>query len=616
MDHPLNNALRRSLHGGFKPVLRSDESGRKPIHREHHVGSSSAPWRRGRKPCSLEPRPSKASRHARSSGPMADTRVTSEPDFAEDVRSPPGSRNDGLIRPQLFRIRLALQPDAEDRRHVVFLPSWVADWRPSRQPSASILARNNRQDLQSGFSQRVRENRVRGLLRVLVFRARYAECSGWWLGSPTTMGGPGITRAARYRPHRCAREGAQMSTTPIADYALLSDRHSAALVSRDGSIDWLCFPRFDSPSIFGRLLGEEAGHWSIRPTNATEVTRRYLDRTMVLETTFRTPTGTVAITDALAMGAGNRGHELGRDAPHLFLRGATCLEGEVELSLEYVPRPEYGLVRPVLDPVEGGVSAAGGADVLVLSLSRADPLTVEPGLKGLQPESSSASPARSANFALSRRQAEAPPTSSGPKSEITRTARRHRVGVGIVVRSSTRTYMQSINRDLIAPQRTSAPVALSYAPTGRSAQRRPRKSPPEAVRAPENWDYRYAWVRGAAIPSRSRPSGWQPALTKPMSSSTAFEAHLGRPAQLDQGGDLQNHVWHQGRTGPATEQRNCPARRAGAGLPSSGREQVPGTAPASTQHTADAPAPWPPHHVRRALRPASPTECGQQAPRA
>ena len=121
-----------------------------------------------------------------------------------------------------------------------------------------------------------------------------------------------------------------MSTTPIADYALLSDRHSAALVSRDGSIDWLCFPRFDSPSIFGRLLGDEAGHWSIRATSATQVTRRYLDRTMVLETTFRTPTGTVTITDALAMGDGNRGHDLGRGAPHLLLRRATCVEGEVD----------------------------------------------------------------------------------------------------------------------------------------------------------------------------------------------------------------------------------------------------------------------------------------------
>ncbi len=158
-----------------------------------------------------------------------------------------------------------------------------------------------------------------------------------------------------------------MSTTPIADYALLSDRHSAALVGRDGSIDWLCFPRFDSPSIFGRLLGERRRPLVVRAVTATEVTRRYLHRTMVLETTFRTPTGTVALTDALAMGDGNRGHQLGKGAPHLLLRRATCVEGEVELSVEYVPRPEYGLVHPLLEDVDGGVAAFGGADVLVLS---------------------------------------------------------------------------------------------------------------------------------------------------------------------------------------------------------------------------------------------------------
>ena len=166
-----------------------------------------------------------------------------------------------------------------------------------------------------------------------------------------------------------------MSTTPIADYALLSDRHSAALVSRDGSIDWLCFPRFDSPSVFARLLGDEAGHWSVRADGATGVTRRYLDRTMVMETTFSTPSGTVAITDALAMGEGNRGHELGKDAPHLLLRRAKCFAGEVELTLEYVLCPGYGQATARLDAVDGGVSASAGADALVLSAPM--PLTID-----------------------------------------------------------------------------------------------------------------------------------------------------------------------------------------------------------------------------------------------
>src|SRR6201992_1501411 len=125
------------------------------------------------------------------------------------------------------------------------------------------------------------------------------------------MGGPQLVQKLPIvGPEDYPTKELEMSTTPIADYALLSDRHSAALVSRDGSIDWLCFPRFDSPSTFGRLLGEDAGHWFFGVTNSSVVSRRYVDRTMVLETTLRTPTGSVTITDALAMGPGNRGHEL------------------------------------------------------------------------------------------------------------------------------------------------------------------------------------------------------------------------------------------------------------------------------------------------------------------
>jgi GH15 family glucan-1,4-alpha-glucosidase len=151
-------------------------------------------------------------------------------------------------------------------------------------------------------------------------------------------------------PWHASGEQLPLSTTPIGDYALLSDRHSAALVSRDGSIDWLCFPRFDSPSIFARLLGDKAGYWAIQVAGEAQVTRRYVDRTMVLETTFRTPGGTVAIIDALAMGDGNRGHELGKDAPHLLLRRATCIEGEVELSLDFGLVPSTGSSIPCSTP--------------------------------------------------------------------------------------------------------------------------------------------------------------------------------------------------------------------------------------------------------------------------
>ncbi|WP_329190251.1 trehalase-like domain-containing protein [Actinacidiphila glaucinigra] len=98
-----------------------------------------------------------------------------------------------------------------------------------------------------------------------------------------------------------------MSSIAIADYALISDQHSAALVSRDGSVDWLCFPRFDSPSVFARLLDGAAGHWSV----PYEATRHYVDRSLVLETTFRTGSGTVTLTDALLTGPDGDAHSLG-----------------------------------------------------------------------------------------------------------------------------------------------------------------------------------------------------------------------------------------------------------------------------------------------------------------
>ena len=160
-----------------------------------------------------------------------------------------------------------------------------------------------------------------------------------------------------------------MSRLPIADYAVLSDCHSAALVSRDGSIDWLCFPRFDSPSVFGRILDDAAGHWSIGPGDGRpfETTRRYVDDTLLLETRFRTAHGSVTMTDAMAVGRNERGHALGAGAVGTVLRRLVGVEGEVELEMVYAPRPEYGLVAPALYPEADRLTARGGASLLRMS---------------------------------------------------------------------------------------------------------------------------------------------------------------------------------------------------------------------------------------------------------
>src|SRR5438874_13362771 len=103
---------------------------------------------------------------------------------------------------------------------------------------------------------------------------------------------------------------------PIAAYAMLSDCSSAALVGTDGSIDWLCLPRYDSPALFARLLDPDAGHWAIAPVEPCMVERRYLPGTLVLETVFTTASGTIRLLDALAFAEGQRGHDLGLDSPH------------------------------------------------------------------------------------------------------------------------------------------------------------------------------------------------------------------------------------------------------------------------------------------------------------
>ena len=321
-----------------------------------------------------------------------------------------------------------------------------------------------------------------------------------------------------------------MSSTAIGDYALLSDRHSAALVSRDGSIDWLCFPRFDSPSIFGRLLGAKAGHWVLRAgddAGAAHVTRRYLDRTMVLETTWVTATGTAVVTDLLAVGNGNRGHHLGAGAPHLLLRSATCTAGTVELTLDYAPRPEYGLIHPLLDAIDGGVTGFGGSDVLVLS--SAMPLTVD---QSSATGRLSLAEGESAGFALHHsKQADARPARVWSQTEIAQ-----RVADTVSAWESWSDLHQAYEGPWRESVHHSGRVlqALSFAPTGAICAAA-TTSLPEVVGGDRNWDYRYAWVRDSSFTIEAL---WVAAC--PDEANQFFDyVTTSAAASLDQGVDLQ-----------------------------------------------------------------------------
>jgi len=285
-----------------------------------------------------------------------------------------------------------------------------------------------------------------------------------------------------------------MSTLPISDYALLSDCHSAALVSRAGSVDWLCFPRFDSPSIFARLLDEDAGHWSIAPDTAVsavqESSRRYVDRSMVMETTFRTAAGVVVLTDALALGVGRSEHQLGAGAPHLLIRQVSCAEGQVSLAISYQPRAEYGLLHHLLASVPGGVTARGGAEWLVMTT----PAELQHG-GGAATGSFELSAGETAFFALHRSTLGETPARVWSQEEL-----RDRMASTIDAWQRWCDVHQSYSGPWADLVHHSGRVlqALHYQPSG-AIVAAPTTSLPEGVGGERNWDYRFSWVRDASF---------------------------------------------------------------------------------------------------------------------
>jgi GH15 family glucan-1,4-alpha-glucosidase len=317
-----------------------------------------------------------------------------------------------------------------------------------------------------------------------------------------------------------------VSDTPIGDYALLSDCHAAALVSRGGSVDWLCFPRFDSPSIFGRLLDADAGHWTIAPVADAEVTRRYRDDTMVLETTFRTATGMVELVDALAVGRNERGHELGAGAPSVLLRCVEGKSGEVEVEMVYAPRPEYGLVYPLLETIPGGLAARGGADVMKLC----SPVPVEVDEFDGRARFT-VREGESYRFALDHK------TTS---QELPRHWEPVEIGERLADTSHAWTTWSEIHQNYDGPWRELVQLsgrvlyALHYYPTGAICAAA-TTSLPETPGGERNWDYRYAWVRDASFTIQAL---WVAAC--PDEADKFFDFMAGSAASLvRRGADLQ-----------------------------------------------------------------------------
>jgi alpha,alpha-trehalase len=276
----------------------------------------------------------------------------------------------------------------------------------------------------------------------------------------------------------------------IGDYGLLADCNSAALVDRDGSIAWLCLPRYDSAAVFAQVLDPAGGHWQIRPRGEYRRQRRYLPGTMVIETTFVTESGSVKLIDAMAFAEGQRDHDLGFASPHLLLRLVEGVVGQVELTLELAPRPEYGLVKPLFRATETGGRTFGGPNQVVVAA--AVPTEIADSTMSA---SFTVSAGERAGFALQWSPPEGPapepfaPEDVAARIEDTVEAWRSWEAEHDVYEGPHRQLVRLSSRVL---------KGLTYRPTG-AIVAAPTTSLPETIGGERNWDYRYSWIRDSSL---------------------------------------------------------------------------------------------------------------------
>jgi GH15 family glucan-1,4-alpha-glucosidase len=279
----------------------------------------------------------------------------------------------------------------------------------------------------------------------------------------------------------------------IGDYALLSDCHSAALVGPDGAVDWACFPRFDSPSVFARALdSDRGGHLTVAPVGIRTVRRRYLDDTNVLSTTWECSGGVLELTDCMPV------DHLADDDPTTvrahasILRRATCVTGAIDLRVDIAPRFEYAALRPRFRLTSDRTAEiVGGPSALWITASRplvgqADALTAEWTLRAGEqvwldvawtPSNHVVSPA-------------AAPSDEVLALRLERTIDFWREWMAACWYSGE--HADAVRRSALALK------GLTFAPTG-AVVAAATTSLPERIGGERNWDYRYTWIRDATL---------------------------------------------------------------------------------------------------------------------
>src|SRR6201996_9534302 len=169
-------------------------------------------------------------------------------------------------------------------------------------------------------------------------------------------------------PHRPSLAGrpSRERFPPIAGDGFLSDCHTSALVSYAGSVEWLCMPRFDSPSVFAAMLDRDGGHFSLRPRGVVvPISRRYIPGTLVIETTWVTDTGWLLVHDALSIASWTPTEGtpiVAHQSDQSLLRTVRCIDGHVEVEIECRPSFDYGRGKARWDRPEGGAAIATGPE--------------------------------------------------------------------------------------------------------------------------------------------------------------------------------------------------------------------------------------------------------------